>query len=60
MDTLNQKRLYKSNYVKEKYDICVDNFEEVSKQTCLINTYEEYLKVKDNYDIISETYTRRA
>jgi len=50
--TLNKKRLYKSNYKKEKYDINVDNFDKVNKKTCLISSYEQYLKEKDNYDII--------
>jgi len=52
MHTLNKKRLYKSNYKKEEYDICVDNFEKVNKKTCLISNYEGYLKVKDKFDII--------
>ena len=52
MHTLNEKRLYKSNYLKEKYDIYVDNFEKASKKSALINCYEDYLKVKDDYDII--------
>ena len=52
MHILNEKRLYKTDYKKEKYDICVDNFEKVNKKSVLINTYEHYLKEKDNYDII--------
>ena len=52
MHILNKKRLYKTDYKKEKYDICVDNFEKVNKKSVLINTYEHYSKEKDNYDII--------
>ena len=52
MHILNKKRLYKTDYKKEKYDICVDNFKNVNKKSILINTYEHYLKEKDNYDII--------
>jgi len=52
INILNEKRLYKTNYKKENYSISVDNFDKVNKKTCLINTYEQYLKIKDNYDII--------
>ena len=52
VNILNEKRLYKTNYKKEEYDIRIDNFERVNKKSCLINNYDEYLKVKDNYDII--------
>ena len=52
MHILNQKRLYKINYKKEVYDICVDNFEKTSKKSVLISTYEHYLRAKDSYDII--------
>ena len=52
MNTLDEKRLYKINYIKEEYNICVNNFEKTSEKSVLINSYEDYLKVKDNYDII--------
>ena len=52
INILNEKRLYKIEYKKEKYNISVDNYEKVNKKSCLISTYEEYLKVKDNFDII--------
>ena len=52
MHTLDKKRLYEIEYKMEKYDICVDNFDIVSKKCVLISTYEDYLKVKDNFDII--------
>ena len=49
---LNEKRLYKTNYLKEKYSINVNNFEKYNKKSVLINTYEQYIKEKDNFDII--------
>jgi len=52
MHTLDEKRMYKTNYKKEKYKTSVDNYEKTNKKTCLISTYEQYLKVKDNFDII--------
>ena len=44
--------MYKTEYKKEKYNICVDNFEKTNKTNILISTYEQYLSVKDDYDII--------
>jgi len=52
MNILNNKRMYKTKYKKEKYSICVDNFEKTNNKNILISTYEQYLSVKDNYDII--------
>ena len=52
MHTLDEKRLYKTNYIKEKYDIYVDNFEKTYKKSVLISSYEDYLKIKEKYDII--------
>lgn len=52
MHTLNTLRTYKTNYVKKNYSIYVDNFEETRNKNILISTYEQYLSVKDNYDII--------
>jgi len=52
MNTLNFSRMYKTNYKKEAYDICVDNFEKTNNKNILISTYEQYLKVKDKYNII--------
>lgn len=52
MHALNEKRMYKAEYKKSKYGICVDNFEKIYKKSVLINTYEQYLNVKDKYDII--------
>lgn len=52
MHTLDEKRLYKTSYKKEEYDICVDNFEKCNKKSVLINSSDDYLKVKDKYDVI--------
>lgn len=52
INILNEKRIYKTNYKKEKYDISINDYEKVNKKSCLINSYEQYLKVRDNYDII--------
>jgi len=52
MNILNNKRMYKTKYKKEKYSICVNNFEKTKNKNILISTYEQYLNVKDNYDII--------
>ena len=49
---LNEKRMYKTEYKKEKYYICVDNFEKTNNKNILISTYEQYLGVKDKYDTI--------
>jgi len=50
--TLDNLRMYKTNYKKEKYTIYVDNFEKESNKNILISTYEQYLNIKDKYDII--------
>lgn len=52
MHTLDNLRMYKTNYKKEKYNICVDNFEKESNKNILVSTYEQYLNIKNNYDII--------
>ena len=52
INILNKKRLYKTNYKKENYSISVHNFDKVSKKSCLINSYEQYLKIKDDFDIV--------
>lgn len=49
---LDEKRLYKTNYVKEKYNIYVDNFEKARKKSILVSNYQDYLNNKDNFDII--------
>lgn len=50
--TLNDKRMYKIDYKKEKYEIYVHNFEKKSQKTVQINTYEQYLSIKDKFDTI--------
>lgn len=52
MHTLNEKRMYKADYKKCKYEISVDNFEKKQEKCVLISTYEQYLSVKDKYDTI--------
>lgn len=52
MHTLNEKRMYKTDYKKCNYEICVDNFEVENKKSVLISTYEQYLNVKDSFDTI--------
>lgn len=50
--TLTEKRMYKTNYKKSNYEICVDNFVKESKKTVQISTYEQYLSVLDKFDTI--------
>lgn len=52
MHTLNEKRMYKTDYKKCNYEISVDNFEIQNKRSVLISSYEQYLSVKDKYDTI--------
>ena len=52
INILNKLRMYKTEYKKKNYYISVDNFEKVNKRNVLISTYEQYLNVKDKYDII--------
>ena len=52
MHTLNFLRMYKTDYKKGNYDICVYNFEKTNKKNVLISTYEQYLNIKDDFDII--------
>lgn len=52
LEELNKKRKYKIKYEKSNYYIEVPNFEKTNKKSILINSYEEYLKEKDNFDLI--------
>ena len=52
LEKLNEKRLYEIPYKKELYYIEVPNFNKETKTSILVNNYEEYLKYKNNYDII--------
>ena len=49
---LNKLRMYKPEYKKKNYYISVDNFKKENNKNVLISTYEQYLNVKDKYDII--------
>ena len=49
---LNNKRLYKKEYVKEKYYIDVPNFNKERNKNILVSSFNEYLKVKDKYNNI--------
>ena len=52
LEKLNEKRLYEIPYKKELYYIEVPCFNKEEKTSILVNNYEEYLKYKNNYDII--------
>ena len=52
VDKLNNKRLYKTNYKKEKYIIELKDYKLENNKNILINTYAEYLKLKDKYNTI--------
>lgn len=52
LEILNQKRKYKIEYKKEQYSIDVPNFEMVNKKSILVSKYSDYLKIKDDYDLI--------
>ena len=52
INILNKLRMYKTEYKKKNYYISVDNFEKVNNRNVFISTYEQYLNVKDKYDII--------
>lgn len=51
-DLLNKKRLERNTYKKCTYQVDVPNFEKQSNTNILIKSFNEYLKVKDKYDII--------
>ena len=52
IDILNNKRLYKTKYLKSSYAIKLKNYDTYKNTNILINTYEKYLKYKDKYDTI--------
>ena len=52
INILNKLRMYKTEYKKKNYYISVDNFKKENNKNVLISTYEQYLSVKDKYDII--------
>jgi len=47
IELLNEKRLYKYNYVKEEYKIDLPDFEKENSYNVLVNTKEQYNKIKD-------------
>ena len=52
IEKLNNLRMYKTNYKKEKYSIDLSDYEQTQNKNILLNTYDEYLKNKNKYDII--------
>ena len=52
INILNKFRMYKTEYKKKNYYICVDNFKKETNKNILISTYEQYLNIKDKYDTI--------
>ena len=53
IDLLNEKRLYKNNYLKGEYSIDVPEFMKEKKYTILIHNKEEYELIKNmNYQVI--------
>lgn len=52
IDMLNDKRLYKTKYKKEKYNIFVPDFKKEKKLTCLVNKKEDIHEAGKKFDII--------
>lgn len=52
INTLNEKRLYKSNYIKNKYDICVHDHIKEQNKNILVSNYDNYIENKNKYNII--------
>ena len=51
IDALNKKRLYKIEYLKEKYEISVKDYPKVNKKSVLLSTYQQYLDNLDKFDV---------
>ncbi len=51
MDALNQKRLYKIEYLKEKYEISVKDYPKINKKSVLLSTYQQYLDNLNKFDV---------
>ena len=49
VDLLNEKRLYKIEYVKKVYDVELPDFDKCFKKSMLISNYEDY---SDKYDLV--------
>lgn len=53
IEILNEKRLYKRDYVKGKYSIDIPDFEREQKYSVQINSLKQYEMIKDkNYQVI--------
>ena len=53
IELLNEKRLYKREYIKKEYSINVPNFNKEQKYSIQINNIKQYEKIKDkNFNII--------
>ena len=53
IELLNEKRLYKRDYVKGKYSIDIPDFEREQKYSVQINSLKQYEMIKDkNYQVI--------
>ena len=52
LEQLDNKRLYKNDFIENDYYIEVPDFNTENKTSILLNTKEEYEENKDNYDII--------
>lgn len=52
LEKLDNKRLYKNDFIENDYYIDVPDFNAENKTSILLNTKEEYEENKNNYDII--------
>lgn len=52
IDLLNETRLYKIDYKKEKYSIKLPDFSKEFNKNILVNNYNQYIKFKNKYNII--------
>ena len=52
VDLLNQKRLYKKEYIKKEYKISLKDYPRERKLTCLVNKKEDIDKLDREYDTI--------
>ena len=52
LSKLDEKRLYKKEFVKKEYNIVVPNYERKNLKSILIHNLEDYKKYKDSFDII--------
>ena len=52
IDELNEKRLYKIPFKKDKYNIDIPNFEKERLLNCLVSDKDKYLKLDRKYDVI--------